>query len=261
MQSIHLAEDHSARTLTGAAVLSRIKLTGWGGLTAGVTALEDWTDRGRLWWKYTQSSGEVELFKRPTMLSGDRVCHGEASNGRVSLAADTDNSSPVSGSADIEDGTPGTNPAADANGDLIVSYAHENDLRDVISDVEGFLDEDSQWYDQDVRFEALLRRAKRMLDEMLVEKLLTDLGRDTAGRRILAAIADPRQLADVHALQAAGIIQRHRANNDSDLHAIAESYFQQARNLLRTIRIGIDDDADGVIDKEPRTANRTLLRM
>ena len=38
-RTAHIAEDYSARTLAGAAVVSRLILSGWGALSAGDSAL------------------------------------------------------------------------------------------------------------------------------------------------------------------------------------------------------------------------------
>jgi len=262
-RTTNIAEDHHARTLTGSAVVSRIKLTGWGAVTAGVTALETFTDRGRLWWKYTVSSTTLELFRRPTMLSGDRVAYADdVADGKATLVQDT--SSGFSGTCDIDDGDAddaGVNPTADATGDLIVSYADENDLLNEYADVAGYLDDDSKFYAQGTRFEALLRAAKRELDEMLVEKLLDDLDRDDAGRRKLAAISDPKQLATVHALWCCYKLDAHRVGEHPTRADVSQWHFDRANKLLRGMRLAIDDEADGVIDVERRTVDRTLNRL
>lgn len=251
-----IIEDYSIRTLAGSAVLSRLVLTGWGALNA----LETFTDHGRLWWRFTQATALLELFRRPTLLSGDRVAYTQsaAANGKATLVADS--SSGFNGACDLDDGTAGTNPAADAAGDLIISYATENDLLDHIADAPGYLDEDNKFYAQGTRFEALLRKAKRELDELLVEKLHDDLGRDTQGRRVLAAIADPRQLAPVHALYCAYKLEAHRAGANEARAELAQWHIERARSMLRAMRIQLDDEADGTVDHERRTADRKLLR-
>lgn len=251
-----IIEDYSIRTLTGSAVLSRLVLAGWGALNA----LETFTDRGRLWWKFTQGTALLELFRRPTMLSGDRVAYTStpAASGKATLVQDT--SSGLSGTCDLDDGTAGTNPAADARGDLIISYATENDLLDHIADAGGYLDTDDKFYAQGTRYEALLRKAKRELDELLVEKLHDDLGRDTQGRRVLAAIADPWQLAPVHALYCAYKLEAHRVGANEARAELAQWHLERARSMLRAMRIQLDDEADGAVDHERRTADRKLLR-
>lgn len=242
-------------------MLSRIVLAGWGAVASGVPALETFTDRGRLWWKFTASTNELEFFRRPDMLAGDRVAYTDtaASSGKATLVEDT--SSGLSGTCDIDEGTAGTNPTADATGDLIVSYAHENDILDEFANADGFLDSNSKWYNQGTRFEALLRSAKRELDEALTEKLLEDLDRDSKGRRILAAIADPRQLAGVHALWCAYKLDAHRAGNDRERADMAQWHLDRAQKMLRSMRIALDDDADGDVDVERRTVDRTLKRI
>lgn len=259
-RSLQIALDHHARTLSGTAVLSRVVLAGWGAVTAGVPALEAFTDRGRLWWKFTAASNLLELFRRATMGGGDRVAYTTvaAANGKATLVQDT--SSGFSGSCDIDDGTEGVNPAANAYGDLIVSYAHENDLVDVYADAGGYLDENSKWYAQGTRFEALLRMAKRELDERLVEKLNGDLERDDMGRRALAVIADPRQLATIHALMTAYKLDGHRAGSIAAKAETAQWHLDRALSLLRATRVVLDLDADGAADTERRSADRVLGR-
>lgn len=275
----HIAEDYSARTLTGSAVLSRIALTGWGAMSSGVPAAETFTDRGRLWWKYTVSTTTLEFFRRPNMLAGDRVAYDDGvADGKAELVQDT--SSGFSGSCDIDEGTAGANPAADATGDLIISYAHEGDLLSEFAGIEGFLDANSKVYGQGTRFEFWLRAAKRELDEALARLLLDDLGdhltqaqqtaittllggisRDAKGRRLLAMIADPRQLAPVHALWCAYKAESHRVGNDRDRADMAQWHLDRANNLLHGMRVALDIDADGDVETERGGVDHTLKRI
>lgn len=260
MQTVHIAEDYSVRTLTGVALLSRLALTGWGAVTLGVTALEAFTDRGRLWWRFTASTNTLEFFRRPTLLSGDRVAFTDtaAADGKAVLVAA--NTSGFSGTCDITGGTPGANPTQDATGDVIISYADENELISACADVQGYLDGDSKWNAQGVRFEALLRESKRELDERIVEKLCKDLARDAGGRRLLAAIADPRQLARVHALYTVYLLDAHRAGDDPARMESSQWHLDRALGLLKATRIALDNEADGINDVEKRSADRYLSR-
>lgn len=276
----HIAEDYSARTLTGSAVLSRIALTGWGAMSSGTPALETFSDRGRLWWKYTVSTSTLELFRRPTMLAGDRVAFDDGvADGKTTLVQDGTTLSGFSGSCDIDEGTAGVNPTADATGDLIVSYAHEGDLLTEFADIDGFLDANSKWHAQGTRLEALLRAAKREIDEKLAPLLLDNLSdyltqaqqtaittllggisRDAKGRRLLAMIADPRQLAPVHALWCAYKAQAHRVGNDRERADMAQWHLDRANNLLHGMRIALDIDADGDVETERGGVDHTLKR-
>jgi hypothetical protein len=276
-----IAETHSARTLTGSAVLSRIALTGWGAMSSGTPALETFTDRGRLWWKFTASSNLLELFRRSTMTAADRVAYttSAVADGKATLVQDGTTLSGFSGSCDIDEGTAGSNPDADATGDLIVSYAHESDLLDAYAGVGGYLDENSKYYAQGTRFEALLKTAQNELNELLVPKLLNDieqhlsaadqaaitallggLSRDAKGRRLLAVIADPRQLAPVHALLCAYRLEAHRTGKDRDRADMAQWHYDRASRLLGGMSVALDLDADGDVDVERGGADRTLGR-
>lgn len=272
-----VTEDHYARTLTGSAVVSRTRLGGWGAMNAGVPALETFTDNGRLWWKYTVSSTTLELFRRPTMQAADRVAYDDGvADGKADLVQDI--SSGITGSCDIDEGTPGVNPTADATGDLILSYASEADLLSEYADVVGYLDSDSQWYDQDARFEALLKAAKRELDESILARgreFLADavrhdptnsayarlLNADRATfRRTLLASLDPRQFATVHAIWCAYKLESHRVGEHAERAEIAQWHMDRATRLLQGLSIELDVDADGTPDVTSRTVDRTLKR-
>ena len=249
-----VAEDYSSRTLTGDAVLSRIVLTGWGAVTSAVPALQEFTDRGRLWWRFTASTNLLELFRRPTLLSGDRVAYTStaAASGKATLVQDS--SSGFSGTCDIDEGTAGTNPVSDATGDLIVSYAHENDLIDAYAGVGGYLDTNNKWQGQLTGFEAILLNAKRQMDEQLVGALGTNLRYDSAGRRDLASIADPRQLAPVHTRWTLALIEEYRKRIPD-----AEYWMAQAKGLLKQTQIVMDYDADATQDTQVNVSSAPLL--
>lgn len=257
-QSVNIAEDYSIRTLTGAVVLSRLVLTGWGAWSAGVAALDTWSDRGRLWWVFTQSSGDLSFYRRPTLGSGDKVCSGTASSGLVTLAQA--NSSGISGTVECTAGTLGSNPAENGTGDVIVSYANENDLLDAYNGVQSYLDSNSKWYGQNTRFEAVLRSSKRDLDEFIATRLQVGIERDNNGRRKLAAISDPRQLAKVHALYTLSQIEFHRAGANEARVVTAESYERRALALLKALEVAMDYGADGIVDNEQSASSGFVRR-
>lgn len=255
-QVSNVAEDYSIRSpLTGDLVLSRLVLTGWGGVQSAVPDLVAFTDRGRLWVRFTQSSGLLEFFRRSTMGSGDLICSGTVNNGLVTLAANGAISSPISGSAEATNGTLGTNPTQDSTTQVIVSYCDENDLIDKYAGVTSYLDANSKWQAQNARFEAKIREAKRELDEHLAGMLDTRLRYDAQGRRQLADIADPRQLAPVHAYWTLALIETYRKNQVG-----AEFYMGLAMSQLRGTKITLDHEADGRQDAEVSMASAKLVR-
>lgn len=251
--TVNVAEDYSIRTLTGDAELSSLVLTGWGAITSQVTALYTYTNRGRMWWNYTASSGAVTVSNKQ---GGTSYLTGTASAGLVTLSQA--NSSGLSGTLIINNGTPGTNPAQNSTGDFILSYADENDLVDVMAGVASYLDSNSKWQGQLARFEAILKRAKRELDEHIFQKLAGSARRDARGRRVLADIADPRQLASVHANYTAMMIEQYRGNRQPVFLESAREYERRWHNLLGAMTLELDHEADGQVDA---AVNMTSTRL
>lgn len=256
LRAVIISEGYAIRTITGDAVMRRLALSGWGATAA---ALQTYTDRGRLWWRYTSSGALLEFFRRPTLVSGHRVAYATITAG-VSAAFTADNSSGFSGSCEIDNGTPATNPASDSTGDVIVSYADENDLKNALRGSRAYLDANSKWEAQDTRFEAILREAKVELDELLAGRLAGNLSRDDNGRRALAAIADPRQVARIHALYTVAMMERYRVGNSPERREAAEFWFTQALQLMSATQIALDDDGDDQIDREASVASIRLSR-
>lgn len=256
-QVSNVAEDYSIRSpLTGDLVLSRLVLTGWGAVTSDVPALVSQTDRGRLWVKFTVSTNTLEFFKRSTMLSDDRVAYTSSavSGGLATLVQD--NSSGISGSCECTSGTQGANPTENGTTQVVVSYAHEKDLADKYAGFStSYLDSNSKWIGQAARFEAKLLEAKRELDEHLAGMLDTRLRYDAQGRRQLADIADPRQLAPVHAYWTLALIETYRKNQVG-----AEFYMGLAMSQLRGTKITLDHESDGRQDAEVSMASAKLVR-
>lgn len=258
-QAVNIAEDYSIGSPTsGDLVLTRLVLTGWGAVTTAVPALETWTDRGRLWAVFTQSSGDLSFYRRSTLLSGDKVCSGTASSGLVTLSQA--NTSGVSGTCEVTNGTLGTLPTVDGKCSVIVSYAHENDLIDRYAAVASYLDSNSKWYGQNARFEAILRSAKRELDEIIATRLGGRLKPDASGRRNLAIISDPRQLAPVHALYTLGMIERHRSGMNPGRMEVAQQWFRDAIDLLKRTEIALDYESDAFVDTSASVSSGYLVR-
>lgn len=258
-QVVNIAEDYSIGSpTTGDLVLSRLVLTGWGAVTTAVPALETWTDRGRLWAVFTQSSGDLSFYRRPTYGSGDKVCSGTVSSGLVTLSQA--NTSGVSGSCEATNGTLGTSPTVNGACSVIVSYAHENDLIDRYAAVTSYLDTNSKWYAQNTRLEAILRASKRELDEWIATRLGARLRPDAQGRRNLAIISDPRQIAPIHAMYALGMIERHRAGLNPAYREAANQWFNEAFNLLKRTEIALDYQQDAQVDANASVSSGYLVR-
>lgn len=258
-QPVNIAEDYGIGSpITGDLVLSRLALTGWGAVASAVPSLETWTDRGRLWGVFTLSTADLSFYRRSTAGSGDKVCSGTVASGLVTLAQA--NSSGIAGSAEATNGTLGTNPAQNSTLSVIISYAHENDLIDRYAAVTNYLDSNSKWYAQGTRFEAVLRAAKRELDEWIVNRLASRLNRDSAGRRNLAIIADPRQIAPIHAMYTLAMIERHRGGLDEVRLETARRWFNAAMDLLRATEINLDYGQDAIIDDRTSGAGGYLIR-
>lgn len=237
-------ETYPSKTRTGNAKLSRTVLSGWGAVTATVPALVEFTDRGRLWWRYTQSTALLELFCRPTFLSGDLVASGTVTASKVTLAEG--NSSGITGTVDV------ITASEDSTGDIIVSFAHENDIDDVFRNAANVLDDSGQWNGRGTRFEALL--SKVQADELLPalrQKMSSRLTR-TSGVADINDIADPRQIASIHAKLVAAWLYDRRGSADSDgvAGAMGKKTRMDAYNLLGATDIGIDYGQDADVDAE-----------
>lgn len=240
-------EDYNVRTRSGDARLTSVVLTGWGDMNAGVPALKEFTDNGRLWGRFTETSGLVELFRHPAMAAGDRVMSGTAANGEVTLAED--NSSGMTGSMAIDSGTAGDNPAEDSEFDIVVSYAHELDVSAIYAGIEGEMD-DGQFNGQDVRLEALLKDVKReTLDPMIWDKHADEIGTDEQGRPNVAWLSSLRQLAKVHALLCVAHLYLRRAGMNPAFLDAAEKYEKLARDKWGATALAFDRAADGEIDR------------
>lgn len=235
-------------------MLQNLILTGWGAITSQVTALFTYTNRGRMWWTYTASSGAIVISNKQ---GGTSYLTGTASSGLVTLSAA--GGSGISGTAEIHNGTPGTNPAQNSMGDFIISYADENDLVDVYAAVANHLDSSSKWQGQLARFEAILKRSKRELDEYVFAKLATKARLDARGRRLLADISDPRQLASVHANYTAMMIESYRGNRAPVIMDSAREYERRWQDLLGAMEIGLDAEADGQVDTYANMSSARLV--
>lgn len=235
-------EDYSIVLRSGDAQISRLVLSGW---QTAASTLATWSDKGRMWGKIT--TGDVfELYRRPGLASGDKVCNGTISSNAVTLSQA--NSSGISGSADINTFTSGSTHLFD----VIVSYADEQDIVRMYSGAANELDSNSKYEGQDTRFEALLKEQKRYLDQLLWTRLKDQIGTDTLGRPLLGYIADPRQLARVHAKLCVAQLYERRGDVGSEaglaFHEAAARARSQAVEELNSLNILLDSNRDQVAD-------------
>lgn len=230
---------------TGSIRVSRLTLTGWGAAPTSSAGLFTWSDQGRMWARFIESTGVLTLYRRSTMAAGDAVCNGTVTAGMVTLAAAND--SGISGSADVDDGTPSTNPSVDADLDVVVSYADEVDLLKILARATGLLEGTPPTYMGlgGTRFEALLVDARQTLDRWLIEKLGTKLRHDAWGRPLLAHIVRQRDLSRVQALIAANMAATARgAGVNVDQLQQAEYLIAEARREFKMLRVDLDYERD-----------------
>lgn len=198
-----------------------------------------------MWGIYTNSSADLSFYRRSTAVSGDKVCSGTVASGKVTLAQA--NSSGISGTADVDNGTPGTNPAANATLDVVVSYADENDLLQALPQAANFLA--SGLYPgstaSETRFERLLKAAKRQLDDWLLAKFQERMRFDTWGRPLLAHVERVGTLARAHALLCLHQAYLNRAGaSPENAGGLAEFYYEFADREFTRLYVGLDYERD-----------------
>lgn len=233
---------------TGRIRVSRLALTGWANAVPSASAgFKSWSDDGRLWGVYTSSTGDFSLYRRPTAGSSDKVCSGTVASGKVTLAQA--NSSGHSGSADVDNGTPGTNPDGDATFDVVVCYADENDLLKIDRNVDKLLASGVfPGGSAGTRFEALLAESKRMLDRWLLERLGNGLPADEWGRPLLANLVRTGDYARCHALLALHCATLGRGVLGAEAALLAQTYMDLARGEFKGLTLQIDAGRDTVAD-------------
>lgn len=254
-------EDYNIILRSGDAVIARLALTGWGTYTSSVPSLRTWSDNGRMWGQITSST--FELYRRPGLASGDKVCSGAISGGVATLTQA--NTSGISGSVDVVSHTAGDTHLFD----IIVSYADESDLVTVYPQAANELDSNSKFEAQDTRFEWLFKDVKRTeLDPLIWARYKTQLGSsisasgrllqltasgiDTLGRPLIGYMSDPRQLSRVHAkLCAARLYERRGATVGMGAMEYIDAgakIRKQAMEEFNLLEIAFDIDKDTLHD-------------
>lgn len=248
-------EDYMPLLRSGDALISRVTLTGW---QATASTLRTYSDRGRLWGKISPTSGDgyVQLYRRPAMASGDLIAHGTLSATTNSATLTAQNSSGISGSLDVPD----HDETATHTFDIIVSYADEQDMLPLYAGLTGELDSNSKWEGLNARFEALLLENKRVLDNLIYKRLKDEIGTDKWGRPNMGYIADPRQLARVHALLCVSQIWAKRGVSIPDRMEIAKTLRAQAFEEFNSMDILLDNNRDSVTDGAAQAGSIVVRR-
>ena len=246
----NISEDYSiSDARTGSIRVSRLVLSGHGAAPSASAGLKAWSDHGRLWGVFTYASansGNLSLLRRTADGGTDEVCSGTVANGKVELAAD--NTSGISGTADVDDGTPGTNPSADATFDVVVSYdCDEIDLFEELDAAESLL-ESGTWQGAGTRFEKLLNKAKRKLDQWIIASHLPRIRLDEYGRYLLAHLVNISDLTRCQALLAAHMATLGRAGFIDQAIDRAAFYLEAARDEFKTFTPVFDYERDGQPD-------------
>lgn len=241
----NISEDYSiSDARSGAIRVSRLALTGWGAAPTSSAGIKAWSDGGRLWGVFTASTNDLSIRRRgPGVYAAtDEVCNGVVSDGKVTLAAD--NTSGITGTADVDNGTPGTNPTEDSTFDIVVSYdCDEFNLFEELDAAESLL-ESGTWQGAGTRFEKLLNKAKRKLDQWIVSSHLTRVHTDEYGRYMLAHLVNLGDLTRCQALLAAYMATMGRAGFIDGAIDKSAFYLEQAQEEFRHFTPIFDYDRD-----------------
>lgn len=250
-------ETYSIGLRDGDLKLSDLHVTGWGGAASTVRTK---TNRGRLWGRIT--TGNVfELWSTPVFTDATkRVAYSGtiATAGTITFAQD--NTSGISGTAHV-DYTLGDEQLFD----VVLTYADEEDLVQAYKAARSELDGSGNFEGLDDGFESILKKTKRKLDKRLWERYGPDapdgdpvLEADEMGRPQLAAISDPRQLAEIHAnLTVAELLwRRASADLEGNLARTAGDYEKKAWRDFDIENVGFDLTRDKEIDTRKSTTHR-----
>ena len=246
---------------SGSIRVSRLVLTGWGATPSASAGLKAWSDRGRVWGVFTYSSansGDFSLRRRGPGLyaATDEICSGTVADGKVTLTAD--NTSGITGTADVDDGTPGTNPQADATFDVILSYnCDENDIAVALDGASSFLDSNSKYQGQLTRFERLLLDSKRKVDQWLFKAYENRMRYDAYGRPMLAHVVSQGALSRCQALMAAYQAQLSRIGL-IEIPSSVKQILTAAEAEFNDAHVAFDWERDLAADSQDRGVNRVL---
>lgn len=261
----NIREDYSiSEPRTGSARVSRLKLTGWGGTPSSTVGLKTWSDQGRMWGVISGTDFSLRRRGPGVYVSGDEVCSGTISGGKVTLSAD--NTSGITGTCDVDNGTPGTNPTEDGTFDVIVGYdCDENDLRDMFTQANNLLVSNAWEGSTLTRFEPVLLKAKRILDDWLVRDMRGRMAghEDAWGRWPLASIVEPGNLRDVQAAIACHLLEQNRSAIDPSYQVNAgraAQLWKTANELFKSAQIAFDWERDLAPDVRNNAGNVRIYR-
>lgn len=229
---------------TGDARISRLVLTGW---SAGFAA---WTEDGRAYWDVVSNVLTMWTTELRTGAT-TRLCSGTISSGVVTLAAL--NSSGISGTARVTH-------TVDSIGDVIISYASEQDLSSLCHSSSSLLSS-SAWAGV-THFEEAFRLGKGELDRWLPAKIDNVAVRTATGEYDLSVVAKPRQLAETHGLLTLAFIFDRMASITMDtMHfEMVDRYRKRAREVFNTVRLDINYDEDEAVDARGGGGSVQLVR-
>jgi hypothetical protein len=217
----------------GDAVVNLIELTGWSDVLATKTT------QGRVWWVLTGSA--FVLYSDETLLG---------SIGTATLTSGVNATISQANSSGIT-GTINAVFTQSSAGSFIVSYANEADLENRLSNSTSFL-ASSKWPTStgSNRFERAFGLAKRMLDGWLVGTDARNRVPQWRGKPDLSALAEPRQLADIHAMLTAHVIVSRLTTINQSIEYIdlSAKYLKEARTMFGSIRVMWDSTRDGQVD-------------
>lgn len=243
-----LAQDnygHSiGRAKTGDARLYDLSLTGWS------NALLSKTQGGVIFWTLT-SADHLRFFGSDAKGASDELCSGDVSSGLCTLAAD--NTSGISGSCAVAH-TSGT----ESTGRIIVSYAEESDMTQVMYDWAGYCTANN-WVGGGTRLERAFLKAKRELDSW-VRNSAVSVYRNSAMQPDLADLANPRQLAEAHAFLTAYNMERLKGSVDLEARDIADNHYRDAERAFRQVALEWDFDDNNTVDYESSGSGIKLVR-
>ena len=240
------AEDYSiSRARTGDAKINKLVLTGWSKNQA------TFTEQGRLYWIVT-TGNVLELYRKEDKAAADLIATGSIADDLVTLTAS--NSSGITGSAEVihTDGDEST-------GEIIISYANEDDLERALKNSKAFFDKTQKWADEP-RFEAAFKEAKNELDDWIVGKLSTRLQLRKSLDYDLAGLAQPRQFSRIHALLTASHLLAAQGTLRADYAIMAKDKRDAARDRFKGIIILLDQFNDDTIEDKVSGASTTLTR-
>lgn len=254
----NISEVHSiSDARTGVIRVSRLALTGWANAApTSSVGFKAWSDEGRVWGVYTSSSADLSFYRRSTAGVSDKVCSGTVASGKVTLAQA--NSSGISGTCDVDNGTPGTNPEGDATFDVVISYADESDLVRADRNANSHLA--SGLYPggaTGTRWESILAEAKMSIDADLLRMFELRLKYDDYGRPLLAHLVRIGDLARAHAHR---VMQKAAANRGRAFYEEADYHERQVKQELARLTVQFDYERDGSPDAQSNANVVQLFR-